>query len=285
MNFKQNLSSHFVLHCRDKKLDLTTPKIMGILNLTPDSFSDGGHYIQRDRALKHALQMIEEGAAIIDLGGESTRPGSAKISVDEELDRVLPVLEKLRQETDAIISIDTSKPEIMRAAITSGADLINDINALQAEGALAEVQRSQVAVCLMHKKGESLTMQNNPQYENIVLEVKEFLQQRVETCLQAGINSNRFLIDPGFGFGKSMSHNLILLKHLSNLESLKLPILVGWSRKATLGEILQCPPSDRLYGSLAAAMIAIFNGTNIIRVHDVKATADALKVVMAVMDI
>ncbi len=283
MNLKDNFSPPYILSSGDKKLDLATPKIMGILNVTSDSFADGGRYMQVDLAIEHALQMIQDGADIIDIGGESSRPGSLGISEQEELERVLPVLEKLRSETDAFISVDTCKAGVMHQVIQAGADMINDINALLSAGAMQVIQQSSVAVCLMHKKGESSTMQQNPHYENVITEVKDFLKQRVEDCFQAGIYHDRIIVDPGFGFGKSIQHNLALLKNLKDLQDLGLPILVGWSRKATLGEILKCLPADRLHGSLAAAVIAIINGANILRVHDVKPTADALKVTAAVL--
>lgn len=257
---------------------------MGILNITPDSFSDGGRYLNLDQALFRTEQMITEGAAVIDIGGESTRPGALPVADQLELDRVIPVIEALRARFDTILSVDTRKPIVMQAAIAAGIHIINDINALQAEGALAIVANSQVAVCLMHMSGEPQTMQINPQYQNISLEVTEFLQQRINFCLAAGITKERIIIDPGFGFGKTMQHNLQLFKQLPTLQSLGYPILVGLSRKAMLGKILQTEDiSQRLIGSLTLAALAVFQGAKLIRVHDVRATVDAIKTVTAVL--
>ncbi len=256
---------------------------MGILNLTPDSFSDGGRFVDTELGLSHALRMVEEGAAVIDVGGESTRPGAQTVSLDEELDRVIPLIERLSQEIPVPISIDTSKPQVMREAVAAGAGMINDIMALQAPGALATAAQTGVPVCLMHMQGEPRTMQQAPQYVNLVEEVKGFLQQRVNACEAAGIRPENLIVDPGFGFGKTLAHNLILLKDLQVLGELGVPLLVGISRKSMVGSILGDAPVDkRLIGSVAAAVVAVTKGAKIVRVHDVRETVDALRVVSAV---
>jgi dihydropteroate synthase len=256
---------------------------MGILNLTPDSFSDGGHYQDYDAALRHALRMVEEGAAIIDVGGESTRPGAEAVSLDEELDRVIPLIERLSQAIPVPISIDTSKSQVMREAVAAGAGMINDIMALQLPGALVTAADTGVPVCLMHMQGEPRTMQQAPRYGNLVEEVKGFLQQRVNACEAAGIKPENLIIDPGFGFGKTLEHNLTLLKELRTLGELGVPLLVGISRKSMIGSIIgDAPVDERLIGSVAAAVVAVMKGAAIVRVHDVKETVDALKVVSAV---
>jgi len=259
------------------------PQVMGILNVTPDSFSDGGRFLAPDIALKYAFQMAEQGARIIDIGGESTRPGAPQVSVQEELDRVIPILEKVRAELPLKISVDTSKAQVMREAIAAGANMINDIMALRGKDSLATIKSAEnVRVCLMHIQGEPRTMQQNPHYEDVVSEVKMFLLERVQTCLDAGIVSSRILIDPGFGFGKTVRHNLLLMKHLSELTELDYPVLVGVSRKSMIGKILNKPTSERLYGGLALAVLAISKGARVIRTHDVAATVDALKMAHAV---
>ncbi len=255
---------------------------MGVLNLTPDSFSDGGRCVEPDQALARALALAAEGAAIIDLGGESTRPGADPVTAEEERSRVLPVLERLRPRTHAILSVDTSKPELMRAAAAAGADLINDVYALRAPGALEAAAESSCAVCLMHMQGEPRTMQRAPQYTDVVAEVHAFLRERVGACRAAGIADERLVLDPGFGFGKTLEHNLTLLRHLEELRIDGLPILAGLSRKSMIGTITGKLSRERVHGSVAAALIAAQNGARILRVHDVAATVDALKVLAAV---
>jgi dihydropteroate synthase len=270
------------LRCGGRTLLLERPLVMGVVNLTPDSFSDGGRYLEPAQALERALTLEAEGAAILDLGGESTRPGAAAVSAQEELRRVLPVLEQLRPRTRAILSIDTSKPEVMRAAAAAGADLINDVNALRAPGALQAAAASGCAVCLMHMQGEPRTMQHAPHYEDVVLEVRAFLAERVRACRAAGIADARILLDPGFGFGKTLEHNLTLLRRLAALRLDGLPLLAGLSRKSMIGTITGKLSQARVHGSVAAALIAAQNGAQILRVHDVAATVDALKVLAAV---
>lgn len=271
-----------LLDCAGKPLDLSVPRVMGILNITPDSFSDGGRYLDPAVAVTRARQMVAEGAAIIDVGGESTRPGAAAVAVEEEIARVVPVIQALAAELPVPVSVDTSKPEVMRAAVAAGAGLINDVCALQQPGALAAAAELQVPVCLMHMQGEPRTMQQAPQYADVVAEVREFLAQRVEECIAAGIARERILLDPGFGFGKTLAHNLSLLKHLPMLHDLGQPLLVGMSRKSMIGAVLDVPLADRLYGSVAVATLGAWLGAAIVRVHDVKASADALKMVAAV---
>ncbi len=259
-------------------------QVMGILNVTPDSFSDGGHFFSRDAALKQAHQMAAEGADIIDIGGESTRPCAEPASVEEELDRVIPVLEKIRAELPIPISVDTSKAQVMREAIAAGADMINDVMALRGEGSLAAVAASnKVQVCLMHLQGEPRTMQLNPHYDDVVNEIKAFLLARVQVCLEAGIASSRLLIDPGFGFGKTVEHNLQLMKQLQVFTELGYPVLVGVSRKSLIGQVLNKPVTERLYGSLALAVLAVSKGVAVIRTHDVAATVETLKMTHAVL--
>jgi dihydropteroate synthase len=269
------------LLCGKLQLDLSHPLVMGIVNATPDSFSDGGQHHQRDAALVHAQQLIEDGAHIVDIGGESTRPGAFSVSLQQELDRVLPIIEGLRG-ASVVLSIDSCKPEVMRAAVLAGAQMVNDINALQDDAAMKVVAKNNVAVCLMHKQGNPQTMQMQPQYKDVVSEVSEFLRERISAAGAAGISRNRIVIDPGFGFGKSLVHNLALLRELSKLTELGVPILAGLSRKSMLGALTGQPVTERLAASVAAAMIAVQRGANIVRVHDVKATVDALKVWQAI---
>ncbi|WMS86492.1 dihydropteroate synthase [Pleionea litopenaei] len=257
-------------------------QVMGILNVTPDSFSDGGHFNSRDKALAHAEEMISNGVDIIDVGGESTRPGAAEVSVQEEIDRVIPLVEAL-VEYAIPVSIDTSKPEVMRAAVNAGASLINDVRALQTPGALEAAVECQVPVCLMHMQGQPRTMQHAPSYQDVILDVMAFLAQRVQDCEAAGLSRALLSIDPGFGFGKSLQHNLQLLRHLSQFKQMKLPLLVGISRKTMLGEITGKSVEDRVSASVAAAVIAAYQGANIIRVHDVSETVDAMKLVDALL--
>jgi len=270
------------IDCAGKVVELTYPVVMGILNVTPDSFSDGGRFGDLGRALEHALRMVEEGAAIIDVGGESTRPGSAEVSVEAEIARVVPVIEHLATRIAVPISVDTSKPEVMRAAVEAGAGMINDVYALRREGALGMAARLDVPVCLMHMQGEPKTMQHQPDYLDVVREVCEFLRERIEASIDAGINREMIVIDPGFGFGKSLAHNLSMLKHLDEFSSLGAPLLVGMSRKSMVGAVLDVPVMERLIGSVAAAVIGAQRGASIIRVHDVKETVQALRMVMAV---
>lgn len=256
---------------------------MGVLNVTPDSFSDGGKFFQKDQALQQARTMIQDGAAIIDVGGESTRPGAAPVSEQEELDRVIPVVEALAADIDAVISVDTSTPSVMRAAAAAGAGLINDVRALERDGALEAANNSALPVCLMHMQGSPVSMQNNPAYQNVVKDVAGYLGERAAACAAAGIARHRILLDPGFGFGKTLQHNLSLLKHLSSLLPMGYPLLVGMSRKSMIGAILDRPVDERLHGSVAAALIAAQSGASILRVHDVAPTVDALKVLKAVL--
>jgi dihydropteroate synthase len=256
--------------------------VMGILNVTPDSFSDGGQFNQLDNALKHALLMQKQGAEIIDIGGESTRPGAIPVPLDEELERVIPVIERIRQNSDVAISIDTSKQEVMRAAIEAGANMVNDVNALHAAGALEICAKYQVSVCLMHKQGHPQTMQNNPQYQNVVDEIKQYLIERVNSCIEAGLPAEKICIDPGFGFGKSLENNLSLLKEMSQFCTLGYPVLVGISRKSMFGMLLDRDVEERLAASISAVVIAYQKGARFFRVHDVAETCDVLKLCEAV---
>jgi dihydropteroate synthase len=269
------------LHCANFKLDLSRPLVMGIVNVTPDSFSDGGQHLQREAAIAHAQRLIAEGADIIDIGGESTRPGAQPVSAREELDRVLPIIEGLRG-IPVPISVDTCKPEVMRAAIAAGAQMINDINALQDAGSMDAVTGGNVAVCLMHKQGTPQTMQQHPEYADVVAEVCEFLRGRIAAAEAAGIARERIVIDPGFGFGKTLAHNLALLRNLSALAELGVPVLAGLSRKSMLGAITGQDVNHRAAASVAAALIAVQRGAAIVRVHDVRETVDALKIWSAV---
>ncbi len=254
---------------------------MGIVNVTPDSFSDGGAYLDAPAAIAHAQRLVEEGADILDIGGESTRPGAAPVSAEQELVRVIPVLRGLRN-IGVPISVDTLKTEVMRAALDEGATIINDITALSAPGAMQAVAASDAAVCLMHMQGEPRTMQAEPHYDDVVTEVKTYLAERLGAVLAHGIARERVILDPGFGFGKRLEHNLALLRGLEQIASLGLPVLSGWSRKSSLGLITGKPASDRLAASLAAAILSVRHGASIVRVHDVAATKDALAVVQAV---
>lgn len=271
-----------LLDCAGKVVDLTHPVVMGILNVTPDSFADGGRFSDLGRALEHALRMVEEGAAIIDVGGESTRPGSAEVSAEEELTRVVPVIEHLAPRIPVPISVDTSKPVVMRAAVEAGAGMINDVYALRREDAVETAARLGVPVCLMHMQGEPKSMQQQPVYQDVVNEVYGFLQERIAACMAAGIKRERIVIDPGFGFGKSLAHNLSLLKHLDQFSPLEVPLLAGMSRKSMVGAVLDVPLDGRLIGSVTAAVIAAQRGASILRVHDVSETVQALRMVRAV---
>lgn len=270
-----------LLHCGRFRLNPERPLIMGILNVTPDSFSDGGSFVMPTTALRHAEQMLADGADIIDVGGESTRPGAAQVSVQQELDRVMPVLELLG-DLDVPLSIDTRKTAVMRAAIACGVDMVNDIGALEDEGSLELVAAADVAVCLMHKRGDPGSMQNQPFYLDVVGEVKAYLQARLAAARNAGIAGERIVIDPGFGFGKTVSHNVELLRHLADFRELGVPLLAGLSRKSMLGALTGAPVDQRIYASIAAAMLAIQQGAAIVRVHDVRPTRDAIKIMEAV---
>jgi len=266
-------------------MNLSFPQIMGILNVTPDSFSDGGRFFSMDSAMQQARQIIAEGADIIDIGGESTRPNAQTVSVQEELDRVMPVVQKIRAEFPIAISVDTSKAQVMREAIAAGVDIINDVSALRYEGNLQAVAESKtVNICLMHMQGTPRSMQNNPHYQNVVKEVKNFLQARIQICLAAGIDSSRIFIDPGFGFGKTVAHNLQLINQLQILTQLNYPVLIGVSRKSTIGTVLNKPVDQRLYGGLALTALAVSKGAGIIRTHDVVATVDVVNMTQAVVN-
>lgn len=272
---------NMLLRCGTQTLDLTRPAIMGVLNVTPDSFSDGGQFIDAAAAVAHGVRMAGEGAAIIDVGGESTRPGADPVTVEEEIRRVVPVVQQLRAQTGAVISVDTSKPEVMRAAAEAGAGLLNDVRAFSAAGALETAAATRCALCVMHMQGDPRTMQLAPHYHDVVRDVAAFLEARVQACRAAGVAADRIVIDPGFGFGKTLEHNLELLRQLRKLGS-EWPIMVGLSRKSLVGRITGRAAGERVHGSVALAMLAVINGARIVRVHDVGPTMDALKTVMAV---
>ena len=266
---------------RQRQLNLAKPVVMGIINATPDSFSDGGKYNQLDAALRQAEQMLNDGALILDIGGESTRPGAADVTEQEELSRVIPIIAAIRQRFDCVISVDTSKAAVMSAAVQSGADIINDVRALQERGALDVAVAAKVPVCLMHMQGAPRSMQHAPQYSDVVAEVLQYLQQRAAECEQAGIAKHNIILDPGFGFGKSLAHNYSLLQQLEQFIATGYPVLAGMSRKSMIGQLLNVPVEQRLAGSLACATIAAIKGAQIIRVHDVKETVQAVRVVTA----
>jgi len=274
-----------ILNCAGKQLDLTHPQVMGILNVTPDSFSDGGQFLAQDSALSQAKQMVTDGAAIIDVGGESTRPGAAIVSIEEEISRVVPVIEVIHSEINIPISIDTSKPEVMRAAVDAGAGLINDIRALQVDRALQTAVDCNVPVCLMHSQGTPQTMQDDPQYNDVLTEVIDFLQERVSVCEKAGIEREKLILDPGFGFGKRARHNLRLMKHLKKLVDLNAPVLVGVSRKSMIGSLLKVSVEERLAASLSLAALSVWQGAKIIRSHDVRETVQAIMMCDHVMKV
>ncbi|MEN9704497.1 MAG: hypothetical protein RLZZ393_376 [Pseudomonadota bacterium] len=269
------------LHCAGRVLDLAEPVVMGVLNVTPNSFSDGGRFVELDAAVAQGLALHAAGAAIIDIGGESTRPGAEPVPEALELERVIPVIERLRRECDAVISVDTMKPAVMRAAVAAGAGLVNDVLALQAPGAMDAVAATSVAVCLMHMQGEPRTMQAAPRYDDVVGEVDRFLSARARACLAAGIPAERICLDPGFGFGKTLEHNLDLLAGLQRLAAGPYPLLVGLSRKSMLAGLLGRAVEDRLPGSLALATAAVLAGARIVRAHDVVETCDAVRVAAA----
>ncbi|WP_296592813.1 dihydropteroate synthase [Methylophaga sp.] len=268
-----------------KSLDLSASHVMGIVNVTPDSFSDGGRFFSPDKALEQARKLIADGATIIDIGGESTRPGSDPVDVEEEIRRVVPAIEAIHAEFDVVISIDTMKADVMRAAVKAGASLINDVNALQGDGALQAAAELDVPVCLMHMQGTPQTMQQQPHYVDVVNEVNNFLSERVAACEAAGISRSRIILDPGFGFGKNARHNLRLMKHLSVITESDLPVLVGVSRKSIIGAMLNVSVEERLAGSLALASIAIWQGAKIIRSHDVRETVQAVRLCEHVMQV
>jgi dihydropteroate synthase len=266
------------IHTTAKSLDLSTPQVMGILNTTPDSFSDGGHYTTVEKALAHAKRMILAGVTIVDVGGESTRPGAPDVSLEEELERVIPVIKAIRARSDVWISIDTSKAEVMRQAVEAGADLINDVRALQEPGALEVAAQLKVPVCIMHMQGQPSTMQHNPEYHDVIDDVTEFLQQRIDICENAGIERDNIILDPGFGFGKSVEHNYHLLANMDKLQSFGLPILAGLSRKSMIYKVLEKEPAECVAGSLTCALMALSKGAHIIRVHDFIETIEALTI-------
>lgn len=270
------------LLCGSRVLDLSHPHVMGILNVTPDSFSDGGRFNTLDSALFHARALVSAGATLVDIGGESTRPGAPAVSEDEELSRVVPVVEAISKELDVIISVDTSSPQVMLESAKVGAGLINDVRALKRPGALEAAAATGLPVCLMHMQGEPGTMQQNPHYEDVVTDVIAFLSERVAACENEGIRRDQLILDPGFGFAKTLEHNLVLFKRMPELFELALPLLVGVSRKSMIGAVLTKPVEERLYGSLALAALAVAKGVSIIRVHDVEQTVDVIKMIAAV---
>ncbi|WP_412460745.1 dihydropteroate synthase [Pseudomonas sp. SC11] len=272
------------LPCGNRVLDLSRTHVMGILNVTPDSFSDGGRFSRHDEALRHAEAMVEAGASLIDVGGESTRPGALAVSPDEELGRVAPIVEAISARLDVIISVDTSTPTVMREVARLGAGLINDVRALEREGALEAAASTGLPVCLMHMRGEPGNMQDNPRYDDVTAEVARYLEQRIAACAAAGIAPERVILDPGFGFAKNLAHNLSLFKHLEALYCLGRPLLVGVSRKSMIGLALDRPVGERLYGSLALAALAMTMGTSILRVHDVAETVDVVRMIAAVQN-
>ncbi len=270
------------LICGHRQLDLSRPVVMGILNLTPDSFSDGGRWLKPEAALRHAALMVEQGAAVIDVGGESTRPGAADVPEAEELERVAPIVEQLARRLDVVISIDTMKPVVMAAAIAAGATMVNDVNALREPGAVQVLAASRAAVCLMHMQGAPRTMQAAPQYVDVVAEVRAALDSRIESCVNSGIGRDRIVIDPGIGFGKTLTHNLALLANLDAFQSLAVPLLVGVSRKSLFGQLLNLKISERLLPSVVTAALAVTGGAAIVRAHDVAETVQGLKIAAAV---
>jgi dihydropteroate synthase len=279
------------LHCADRILDLSLPQIMGVLNATPDSFSDGGQFSNRGAAINQAAKMLADGASIIDVGGESTRPGAKPVGLQQEMDRVIPIIERLSTSLDVCISVDTSSPEVMLAAKKAGAHMLNDVRALTRKGALQAAFATELPVCLMHMQGEPATMQSDPQYSQVVNDVYGYLANRIDDCCNFGIPKSKLLVDPGFGFGKSVAHNYQLLRQLERLLDLGVPVLAGLSRKSMIGAVLadrqgvDRDVGDRVFGSVSGAVIAAMNGARIIRVHDVKETADAMRVLCAAMSI
>ncbi|MFD1261261.1 dihydropteroate synthase [Entomomonas asaccharolytica] len=279
---KPSVSIPSRLPCGSRVVDLTQPQVMGILNVTPDSFSDGGTHNNLVAALTHAEAMIQAGASIIDVGGESTRPNAAIVSVQEELDRVAPAVEAINKEFDVVISVDTSTPQVITESARLGAGIINDVRSLQREGALEAAKQTGLPVCIMHMRGEPRDMQQQTQYDDLLVEVKDFLRERSMICQQAGISKEKIIIDPGFGFAKTLQQNLLLFRHMEQLLTLGHPMLVGVSRKSMIGGVLGKEVTERLYGSLALAALAITKGAHILRVHDVAETVDIVKMISAV---
>ena len=273
-----------IIQANNKTLDLSRPHVMGILNVTPDSFSDGGRFLALDNALAQAKRMIEAGVSIIDIGGESTRPGAPVVELEEELQRVIPVIEAIRSEHNVWISIDTSKAEVMKQAALAGADIINDVRALQEPRALEVAATLGLPICIMHMQGQPRTMQENPTYDNLLEDVGVFLQQRIEQCESAGIQREQLILDPGFGFGKTLRHNYQMLANLESFHQFGLPILAGMSRKSMLFKLVEKTPSECVAASISWATIAAFKGAQIIRVHDFEETLDAMKIVSMVLD-
>ncbi|WP_087023922.1 dihydropteroate synthase [Thaumasiovibrio subtropicus] len=272
------------LRSRHKTLDLNRIHTMGIVNVTPDSFSDGGQFNHLDTALRHVEHMVEAGVSLVDIGGESTRPGAPDVQLEEELSRVIPIIEAIRSRFDCWISLDTSKAKVMEEGILAGADLINDVRALREPGALEVVAKAQVPACLMHMQGQPRDMQHSPSYDDLMLDVEHFLQERVDACAHVGIDKSKLLLDPGFGFGKTLEHNYQMLAQLDRFHQLGLPLLVGMSRKSMIFKLLDKKPADTLAGSLACAAIAAMKGAQIIRVHDVQETLDVMKVCQMTLD-
>ena len=270
------------LPCGNRVLDLSRTHVMGILNITPDSFSDGGRFTQRDAALRHAEAMVAAGATLVDVGGESTRPGARVVTALEELERVAPIVEAISRELDVIISVDTSTPAVIRETARLGAGLINDVRSLSRDGALDAAAATGLPVCLMHMRGEPGDMQHNPQYDDVTVEVTHYLEQRMAACASVGIGAEKIILDPGFGFAKTLAHNLSLFKHMQDLYRLGRPLLVGVSRKSMIGLALERPVGERLYGSLALAALAMTRGASILRVHDVAETVDVVRMIAAV---
>ncbi|CNE30207.1 dihydropteroate synthase [Yersinia enterocolitica] len=271
------------LTARDLVLDLTRPQVMGILNVTPDSFSDGGRHNNLDKALQHAERMLSAGATLIDIGGESTRPGATEVSEQEELDRVVPVVEALAKRFDVWLSVDTSKAAVITESARAGAHLINDIRSLQEPGALEAAAKTGLPVCLMHMQGQPQSMQQSPHYDDLMADVNQFFKHHIDRCIAAGIAKSKLLLDPGFGFGKNLAHNYQLLARLAELHHFELPLLVGMSRKSMVGQLLNVPPQQRVIGSVACAVISALQGAQIVRVHDVKETVEAMRVVEATL--
>ncbi|MFJ3467137.1 dihydropteroate synthase [Pseudomonas sp. NPDC090201] len=270
------------LPCGNRVLDLSRTHVMGILNITPDSFSDGGRFAQRDLALRHAEEMVAAGATLIDVGGESTRPGARAVSPVEEMERVAPIVEAINRELDVVISVDTSTPAVMRETARLGAGLINDVRSLRRDGALDAAVATGLPVCLMHMRGEPTDMQDAPHYDDVTGEVASFLRERLDACIAAGIAAEKIILDPGFGFAKTLDHNLSLFKHMEALHALGRPLLVGVSRKSMIGKVLDKPVDQRLYGALALAGMAMAKGAKILRVHDVAQTVDVVRMIAAV---
>lgn len=271
------------LTARDRVLDLSHPQVMGILNVTPDSFSDGGHHNNLDKALQHAQLMLSAGATLIDIGGESTRPGAVEVSEQEELDRVVPIVEALAKRFDVWLSVDTSKAAVITESARAGAHLINDIRSLQEPGALEAAVLTGLPVCLMHMQGQPQSMQQSPYYDDLLADINQFFERHIERCVAVGIAKNKLLLDPGFGFGKNLAHNYQLLARLAELHHFELPLLVGMSRKSMVGQLLNVPPQQRVIGSVACAVIAAMQGAQIVRVHDVKETVEAMRIVEATL--